>query len=117
MHGAGGEPVDRVGLVARACHQGRKGQRNALRAVALEDVAVERIERLESLVVLPVGTDLRKRAALGGVRIDVVEMREIRRIFEIAERRESVGLGIAAGFGGRDRARQAERKAAGRERQ
>ncbi len=82
---ARGQPVHGVGLVARAHHQRREGQLHALRGVALQDEAVERIEGLERLIELPVRADLREHAALGRVRIDVVEIRKIRRIGEVAE--------------------------------
>src|SRR6202035_1063397 len=48
-------------------------------------------------------SDLRKQAALGSVRIDVVEMLEIGRIFEVAEGRDAVALGRLLGAGGRNR--------------
>src|SRR5262249_57792065 len=85
-HSARGKTVDGVGLVGRARHQRRERELHSLRAVALEDVAVERIEGEEGLIVLPLGADLGKYAALRRARIDVVEMDEIRRLFEIAER-------------------------------
>ena len=50
-HAARGQPVHGVGLVARAHHQGREGELHALRGVALQDEAVERIEGLERLIV------------------------------------------------------------------
>ena len=87
----------------RTRHQGGEGQFHALRGVALEDVAVERIEGEEVLVELPAWPDLRKHSALRGVRIDVVEMAEVRRIFEIAE------SGNAVDFDGRRSACAAEK--------
>ena len=59
-----GKPVHGVRLVAGADHQRREGQLHALRGVALEDEAVERIEGEEILVVEAVRADLRKHAAL-----------------------------------------------------
>src|SRR5262249_59119838 len=76
-----------------ARHQAREGELHALRAVALEDEDVERIEGEKVLIEDPVRSDLGERAALGRVGVDVVEMLERRRIFEIAERRDAVPLG------------------------
>ena len=90
-----GQPIHRVRLIVGAPHQRRKRHVHALRAVALQNVGVERIE---SLVRLIVGTDPgndRKQSALGRRRINVVEMMKIRRVFEITERRHAVGC---AGF-------------------
>ena len=44
---ARGKPIHGIGLVARAHHQGREGKLHALRRIALQDVAVERIEGQE----------------------------------------------------------------------
>ena len=55
-------------------------------ASPLEDVAVERAEGEEVLVVLPIWPDLRKGSALWCIGIDVVEMMKVRQIVEIAER-------------------------------
>src|SRR5262252_5935028 len=74
---AGQKPVEGVRLVGSARHQGRKSQVHALRTVALKHVAIERVEGEERLIVLAIGSDLRECAALGGVRIDVVEMRKV----------------------------------------
>ena len=86
-HFRGGEAVHGVGLVAAARHQRGEGQFHALRRVALEDVAVERIEGQKVLIVLPVRPDLRKRAALRRIGIDVTEVMKVGRVAEIAERR------------------------------
>src|SRR5262249_13329428 len=42
----------------------------------------------------PVRPDLGEHAALGGIGVDVVEMLERCRIFEVAERRDAVALGL-----------------------
>ena len=76
-----------------ARHQGREGQLHALRGVALEDVAVERIEGEEVLIERRDRADLREHAALRRVRIDIVEMLEVGGIFEVAEGRDAVPLG------------------------
>jgi len=76
----GGKSVHGVRLVARALQKRGEGELHALRRVALEDVAVERIEGEEILIELPVRPDLRESPALGRIRIDVAEVREIRRI-------------------------------------
>src|SRR5262249_7079228 len=94
-----------VRLVARARHQRGKGQLHALGSVALEDEAVERIEGEKILVVETVRADLGKYAALGCVGINVIKMREIRPVGEIAESREPVRFDVVGGV----RMRQARR--------
>src|SRR5450830_1413043 len=92
-----GQPIHAVGLVARAHHQGRESELHALGGVTFQDVAVERIEGLERLIELPVRADLREHAALGCIRIDVIEVREVGRIFQIAEGGHAVTPGILRG--------------------
>ncbi len=118
-HFLGGKAVHGVRLVAAAHHQRGEGQLHALRRVAFEDVAVERIEGEEILVELPVRPDLRKAAALRRVRIDVAEVLEVGRVGEIAERREAVRLDQVVGAGAQrsSRQRQKSRRRAGRKRQ
>ena len=91
-HRARRQPIHAVRLVVRARHQAREGQLHALRGVALEDVAVERIEGEEVLIEHPVRADLREDAAFRGLRIDIVEMGEVARIFEVAEDRDAVAF-------------------------
>src|SRR5262249_33679239 len=62
------------------------------RGVALEDVAVERVEGVEVLIVLPGGAELRELPTLGRIRIDIVEMLEVGGILEIAEAGHAVPL-------------------------
>ena len=85
-----GEAVHGVRLVAGADHQRGESQLHALRRIALEDEGVERIESEKILIVDLIRPDLREFAALRRVRIDVVEVRKIRRIAEIAEGRQAV---------------------------
>jgi hypothetical protein len=59
-----------------------------------EDEAVERIEGEKVLIEGPSCPDMGEHAALRGVWIDVVEMLEVGRIFEIAESRHAVALGL-----------------------
>src|SRR5204863_9733827 len=89
-----GEAVQRIRLVLRPRHQSGEGQFHSLRGVALENVAVERIERHERLIELPRGTDLREQSALRRVRLDIVEMPEVRRIFQVAEGGYPVALSV-----------------------
>ena len=63
-----------------------------VRAVALEDVGVQRIEGRKDWL-KPRADELRKHAALRRVRIDVVEIRKVGRIFQIAEDGEAVAFG------------------------
>ena len=90
----GGEPVHRVRLVGCARHQRREGELHPLRAVALEDEGVERVEGQEILVELPRRSHLGEGSALRRVRIDIVEMAEVRRVFQVAERRHAVAFGV-----------------------
>ena len=98
-HGARGKAVERVRLVGGARHQAAKGELHALRAVALEDEDIERIEGEKVLIKDAVRPDLREGAALGRVRLDIVEMLEARRIFQVAEGRHAVTLGPLVGTG------------------
>jgi hypothetical protein len=98
-HRARRQPVHRVGLVLGTHHQTRECQLHALRGVAAQDVAVERIEGQRVLIVDRAGADLREHAALRRFRIDVIEVREIGRIFQVAERRYAVPLGFRARLG------------------
>ena len=84
--------VHRVGLVGGPHHQRREGQLHALRAVALEDERVERVEGEEVLIVLSIGADLREGPALRGVRVDIVEMTKVRRVLQVTEGRHAVGF-------------------------
>src|SRR5262249_59470466 len=85
-HLRGGKAVHRVGLIARAHHQGGEGELHALRRIAPEDIAVEGIEGEKILVELPRRPNLRESAALRRPRVDVTEMSKVRRVSEIAER-------------------------------
>src|SRR5207247_1995742 len=69
----------------------------ALRGIAFEDIAVERIEGEEVLIVLPLRADLREQAALRGARVDIFELLEVGRIFQIAERRDAVRFDFGGG--------------------
>src|ERR1700726_4054475 len=89
-HFLGGKAVHGVRLVAGARQERGEGELHALRRVALEDVAVERVEGEKILVELPVRADLRKISTLRRIGIDVAEVMEVGRVGEIAERREAV---------------------------
>ena len=54
LHRARSKAVQGVGLVIGARHQARKGELHALRGIALEDEAVERIEGEQVLIEDPV---------------------------------------------------------------
>src|SRR5262249_13604935 len=60
--------------------------------------AVERIKCRGALVVDRRRTDLREHPALRRLGVDVVEILEIGRILEIAERREAMPLGFVRGL-------------------
>ena len=110
------KPVHRVGFVVGARHQRIKGQLHALGAFALEDEGVERIERLEGLIVGAGRRDRRKQTALRRIRIDVVEMLEVGRVFQVAEHRHAVHLGAAIVGGGGAKSAGAQRTDAETER-
>ena len=73
----GDEAVERIRLVEGAGHQRVEHKRVPRLLPALEDEGVEGLERIESPEL--------QRPALGRVRIDVIEMAEIRAVFEVAE--------------------------------
>src|SRR5215469_9138152 len=98
LHRARSEAVQRVGFVLGARHQAREGELHTLRAIALKDEAVERIEGEKVLIEGPSRPDVGEQAALRGVWIDVIEMLEVARIFEIAEGRNPMALGVVACF-------------------
>src|SRR5262245_32683093 len=98
LHRARSEAVQRVGLILGARHQAREGELHTLRTIALEDEAVERVEGEKVLIEGPSCPDVGEHAALRGVWIDVIEMLEVGRIFEIAEARYPMALGVIACF-------------------
>src|SRR5262252_2302557 len=98
LHRARSEAVQRVGLVLGARHQAREGELHTLRTIALKDEAVERIEGEKVLIEGPGCPDVGEHAALRGAWIDVIEMFEVGWIFEIAEGRNPMALGVMACF-------------------
>src|SRR5215813_9721928 len=96
LHRARSEAVQRVGFVLGACHQAREGELHTLRTIALKDEAVERIEGEKVLIEGSSCSDVGEHAALRGAWIDVIEMLEVGRIFEIAEGRYPMALGVLA---------------------
>src|SRR5262249_34744974 len=94
LHRTSGKAVEGIRLVIGARHQAREGELHALRAVALEDKAVERIEGEKVLVEYPRRPNMGKDPALRGIWIDVVEMLEFRRIFKIAKSGDAVPLDV-----------------------
>src|SRR5262245_61059485 len=97
-HRTRSEAVQRVGFVLGARHQAREGELHTLRTIAPKDEAVERIEGEKVLIEGPSCPDVGEYAALRGVWIDVIEMLEVGRIFEIAEGRNPMALGVVACF-------------------
>src|SRR5712691_2613575 len=93
LNGARGEAIQGVRLIRGAHHQTRESELHSLRAVALQDEAVERIEREDILIENNARPDMREHPALRSVRIDVVEVLEVRRVFEIPERRYALPPG------------------------
>jgi hypothetical protein len=93
LHGTRCQAVLGIGFIRSTDHQAREGELHTLRAVALENEAVKGIEREEVLIEGPGRTDMGEYAAFRRIRIDVVEMLEIRRVFEVAEGRHAVALG------------------------
>src|SRR5262249_46537815 len=97
-HHAGGKAIEGIGLVIGARHQAREGELHALRAVALEYEAVERIEGEKVLVEYPRRPNVGKDPALRSIWINVVKMLEFRRIFEIAKSGDAVLLDVLRCF-------------------
>ena len=114
------EPVERVRLVAaRRAIRLSKVAVHAGRAVALQHVDVQRVEGVEVLVADRLRIWIAQSAALRRVRPDVVEMREVGRVFQVAEDRQAVGFGLARALReSRRRGRRARprRRAAGEDR-
>src|SRR5262245_27580055 len=94
LHRARSETVERVGFVLSARHQAREGELHTLRTIAVKDEAVERIEGEKVLIEGPSCPDVGEHAALRGAWINVIEMLEVGRIFEIAEGRNPMALGL-----------------------
>ena len=88
----GQQPVDRVRLIERERHQRIETHLHARRRIAARHEAVQRVEGLDVLIEEPVGRREIEKPALRRVGVDIVEMREIRRIFQVAEGREPVQL-------------------------
>ena len=86
------QAVDGIGFVAVGGHQRVEGGRHAGRAVALPRIDIERVEGVEVLVAARSGDLQRQQAAGRRVRVDVGEMREVRRQGEIAKRRQAMRL-------------------------
>src|SRR4051812_23538954 len=84
-HSARSKPIQSIRLILCSRHQARERQLHALGGIALENEAVEGIECDQVLIEYPTRSNVREHAALGSVRIDVIELLEIRSIFEIAK--------------------------------
>ena len=80
LGGAGDEAIHGIRLIGGAGHQAVEHQLEALHGVALQDVAVEAVERVTRN-----RTDEGNLASLRGIRIHIVKMSEAVRIFEIAK--------------------------------
>ena len=109
LHRPRDEPIHRVRLVIGARHQRRKGHVHALRALALQDIGVERVEGKERLVERALRGNEREHSPFRRVDIDIVEMMKIGRIFQIAEHRDAVNIGAGIGRPGRRQQRRAQR--------
>jgi len=83
--GLGNEPVDGIGFVGGRCHQRVEQHFKALGLVALQDVLVQTVEGVR-----PAGAHRHEAPALGRVRIDVVEMLEVRGVLQVAENRQAM---------------------------
>ena len=92
LGGMGDEPVHRVRLVGGPGHQAVEGEVEALRGVVLADERVEAVEGQHRL-----GADGHQPPALRRIRVHIVEMLEIGRIFQVAEGGEAVPLLSGAG--------------------
>ena len=68
-----------------------------MRAIAFQNVGVQRIEGLERLIVGAHPRDRRKQPTLGRVDIDVIEVMKVARIFQIAKSRHPMRFGGALG--------------------
>ena len=116
-HRFGKQAVERVGLVERPRHQRVVAHLHARRRVAARHEAVQRVEGRDVLVVLPVGRREIERAAFRRVRVEIAEMGEVRRIFEIAEGRQAVQRRIGRAFREKTARQKRRRGSAGGQRQ
>ena len=88
LHAFGDKAIKRIGFVERPRHQRVENQVQALRRIALEDIGIEGIEGENRTL-----ADMGKGSALGGGRVDIVEMGKAGRIFQLAEERHAVTAG------------------------
>src|ERR1700730_10040994 len=98
-HAARCKPIERIRLVLGSAHQARKSELGPLRAIALENEAIEGVESEEVLIERTRGSNMREDTALWRVRVHIIEMLEVCGIFELPEGRHSVMLAALVGFG------------------
>src|ERR1700716_3296484 len=91
-NGPRSKAVQGVRLIRSAHHQTCESELQALGGVALQNEAVQRIERQTVLIENQIRADIRERAALRRVRVDIIELLEVRGVFEGSERREPMTL-------------------------
>jgi hypothetical protein len=89
-NGPRGKPVQSIRLVRSAHHQACESELHALGGVALQNEAVQRIESQTVLIENQVRTDIRERPAFRRIRVDIIELLEVGRIFEVPERRDAM---------------------------
>jgi hypothetical protein len=85
LHGTRSEAVHGIGRVVGAHHQTCEGELHALGGIALEYESVQGIECEGILVEDHRRRHMRKQATLRRICTDIIELPEVRRIFEIAK--------------------------------
>ena len=86
MHRPRSKAIEGVRFVLRTQHQARESELHALGGISFEDETVERVECKHVLIEEPCRRNMRKYSALLRIWIDIIEILEVRGIFEIAER-------------------------------
>src|SRR3981189_3321106 len=87
-NGPRSKAVQGVRLVRSAHHQTCESELHALGGIALQNEAVQRIERQTVLIENQIRPDIRERAALRRVWVHIIELLEVTGVFEVPERRE-----------------------------
>src|SRR5262249_46402113 len=101
LHPARSKAVHGIRLVIGARHQACEGELHSLGSIALQNKAIEGVEREYALIENSGGRNLRKHAAFRRFRIDILELVEVSWILEITKSRDAVTLGSFSCLGNR----------------
>ena len=101
----GHKAVNGVGLVVAADHQRVEQKADPFGGVAAQDEAIEMVEGVDRAC-----RHGRQAATLGGIRVHIVEMLELSRIFKLTECRQTVTALCGVGLSHTHRARQGKQE-------